>query len=176
MTEASRANPGRTTARAHGRELALWILCHLESHPGEDRQAALALFWSEPPAIESDDPFLTTALADELSTLLADESVRRFASRLVDAWLARPDHWDARIEEQSQRWRLARMDQVDRNVLRLAALELADDATPRAVVVAEAVRLAARYGSERSPAFVNGVAEALAKRLRDEPSSPAELP
>lgn len=167
----------RTSARAQGRELALWILCHLESHPAEDRSTALALFWSEPPAIDPDDRFLTPALADELRSLLADESVRRFASRLVEAWLARADHWDARIEEQSQRWRLARMDQVDRNVLRLAALELAGESTPRPVVVAEAVRLAARYGSERSPAFVNGVAEALAKRLRDEPSSPpVELP
>jgi N utilization substance protein B len=169
VTNRPPAAEGGTTARARGRELALWILCHLESHSADARPAALALFWSEPPAIDPDDRFLTPALADELHTLLADEAVRRFATRLVDAWLARVDHWDALIEEQSQRWRLARMDQVDRNVLRLAALELGVEATPRPVVVAEAVRLAARYGSERSPAFVNGVAEALAKRLRDEP-------
>jgi N utilization substance protein B len=166
-----RANPGRTTVRAHGRELALWILCHLESHPAPERQAALVLFWSEPPAIESDG-FLTPELVTELGSLLADELVRRFASRLVETWLARADHWDALIEEQSKRWRLARMDQVDRNVLRLVTVELVEESTPRAVVVAESVRLAARYGSERSPAFVNGVAEALAKRLRDSPSSP----
>jgi N utilization substance protein B len=159
----------RTTARAHGRELALWILCHLESHPAPARPAALELFWSEPPAIDPEDRFLTPPLAEELRSLLTDDAVRRFAIRLVEAWLDRADHWDALIEEQSQRWRLARMDQVDRNVLRLAAIELAVDSTPRAVVVAEAVRIAARYGSERSPAFVNGVAEALAKRLRDEP-------
>jgi N utilization substance protein B len=33
-------------------------------------------------------------------------------------------------------------------------------------VVAEAVRLASRYGSERSAAFVNGLVVALASRLR----------
>ena len=162
------ARESRTMVRAQGRELALWILCHLESHPASERQAALALFWSEPPAIDSDDPFLNPALAVELAGLLADELVRRFAGRLVESWLARADYWDEQIEAQSQRWRLARMDQVDRNVLRLVALELVGESTPRGVVVAEAVRLAARYGSERSPAFVNGVAEALAKALRDD--------
>lgn len=154
--------------RARGRELALWLLCHLEAHPAPERASALALFWAEPPAIEPDDPFLTPALAHELAELLADTEVRRFAARLVEGWLARASECDATIDEQSQRWRVARMDRVDRNVLRLAALELGSESTPRAVVVAEAVRLAARYGSERSPTFVNGIAEALAKHLRDD--------
>ncbi len=169
MSETTRA--GGTKARARGRELALWILCHLDSHPADERSAALALFWAEPPAIDPDDPFLNPALANELNSLVTEDAVRRFASRLIDSWLARADHWDALIEEQSQRWRLARMDRVDRNVLRMVALELVGEPTPRAVVVAEAVRLAARYGGERSPAFVNGVAEALAKRLRDAASA-----
>ena len=53
------------------------------------------------------------------------------------------------------------------DALRLVGAEmLALPDTPRAVIVAEAVRLASRYGSERSAPFVNGVAEALAKRLR----------
>jgi N utilization substance protein B len=155
------------SVRARGRELALWILCHLEAYAESERAGALALFWAEPPAIELDDPFLTPALAHELAGLLADAEVRRFAGRLVEGWLARARECDASIDEQSQRWRVARMDRVDRNVLRLATLELSSESTPRAVVVAEAVRLAARYGSERSPTFVNGVAEALAKQLRD---------
>jgi hypothetical protein len=59
------------------------------------------------------------------------------------------------------------MAQVDRNVLRLAAFELAARPdTPRPVILSEAVRLARRYGSERSSSFVNGVADALARRLR----------
>jgi N utilization substance protein B len=59
------------------------------------------------------------------------------------------------------------MDRVDRNLLRLVAVEMIDlSETPRAVIVSEAVRLASRYGSDRSAPFVNGVAEALAKRLR----------
>jgi N utilization substance protein B len=52
---------------------------------------------------------------------------------------------------------------VDRNVLRLAAYELLHTDTPAAVVIDEAVELARRFGGERSPGFVNGVLDALAR-------------
>ena len=65
------------------------------------------------------------------------------------------------------------MDRVDRNVLRLAVAELLSSPdVPRNVIISEAVRLAGRYGSERSTAFVNGLVETLARTLRpgDTPS------
>jgi transcription antitermination protein NusB len=161
-------------SRARGRELGLWVLCHLESHPGAERDA-VELFWREPPAIELGNEFLEP-IAQELVELLGDGQARRFAKRLVDSYLDHASEIDTSIDATSARWRLVRMDRVDRNLLRLAAVELGylsigQDAglTPRNVVVAEAVRLAARYGSERSPTFVNGLAEALARDLRDEP-------
>ena len=47
---------------------------------------------------------------------------------------------------------------VDRNVLRLGAFELLfTPETPPKVALDEAIELARRYGSEDSPAFVNGV-------------------
>jgi N utilization substance protein B len=163
--------PHRASNRARGRELGLWLLCHLESHPGAEREA-VELFWREPPAIEPGDKFFDAG-AEELASLLVDNNARRFARRLVDLHLEHADEIDARIEGVSARWRMARMDRVDRNLLRIAALELAHESTPRNVVVAEAVRLAARYGSERSVAFVNGLAEALARELRDDSRRPA---
>jgi transcription antitermination protein NusB len=156
-------------SRARGRELGLWVLCHLESHPGAERDA-VELFWREPPSIELGNEFLEP-IAEELVALLGDSQARRFAKRLVDSYLDHASEIDGSIDATSARWRLVRMDRVDRNLLRLAAVELghADlvGQTPRNVVVAEAVRLAARYGSERSPTFVNGLAEALARDLRD---------
>jgi len=56
-----------------------------------------------------------------------------------------------------------RMAAVDRNVLRLAAYELLYSETPASVVLDEAIELARDFGSERSPAFVNGVLDALAR-------------
>jgi N utilization substance protein B len=62
------------------------------------------------------------------------------------------------------------MDRVDRNVVRMATAELLlRTAVPRAAILSEAVRLAGRYGSDRSASFVNGLVEALAKRLRPGP-------
>jgi N utilization substance protein B len=57
---------------------------------------------------------------------------------------------------------------VDRNVLRIAAFELAFSDTPKAIVIDEAVELARRFGGEPSPAFVNGVLDSLARELEAE--------
>lgn len=150
------AHPGR----AQGRELALLALCHLESYREPERARALEIFWLNVPSETGDD-------GAELRTWLADADAVAFARRLLTPALARAAEVDAAIEATSRSWRLARMDRVDRNLLRLVAVEMIDlSETPRAVIVSEAVRLASRYGSDRSAPFVNGVAEALAKRLR----------
>jgi len=148
--------------RAHGREVALLALCHLESYRPEERARALELFWAHAPAEAGEG-------GQELRGWLADAKVVEFARRLLTAGSERAAEIDAAIEATSRSWRLARMDRVDRNVLRLVGAEsLGLSETPRAVVVSEAVRLAARYGSERSAPFVNGVAQALAAKLRGE--------
>ncbi|NVB42184.1 transcription antitermination protein NusB [Pseudenhygromyxa sp. WMMC2535] len=163
---------GVAMGRARGRELALWLLCHLDDsrngrlEPEDELRRRLELFWREQPAFPADDDFLV-GVAEELAEIIRDSEAQRWAKRLVEAFLSAAASFDAAIEGASARWRLARMDRVDRNVLRLAAVELAKLSTPRGVVVSEAVRLAARYGSERSPAFVNGLVEALARSLRD---------
>ena len=56
---------------------------------------------------------------------------------------------------------------VDRNILRLASYELAHTETPPAVIINEAVELARRFGSDRSPAFVNGIIDAVARAARE---------
>ena len=78
----------------------------------------------------------------------------------------------ARIDEllatYAQGWTLDRMPAVDRNVLRLAALEiLYVDDVPDAVAVSEALNLVRDLSTDESPAFVNGV---LGNILRDKPS------
>jgi transcription antitermination protein NusB len=161
---AGAADTGPRDERARGRELALLALCHLESYPHAEHDEALALLWRTPPRGEDERGSL-------LHDLVRDAAARRGAEALVRGLEARFEAIDAVIAETSVRWRIDRMAQVDRNVLRLAAYELSDRAdTPRGVILAEAVRLARRYGSEHSARFVNGVAEALARRLR--PSAP----
>ena len=64
-------------------------------------------------------------------------------------------------------WPVERMPAIDRNLLRLAVYELlAHPDTPAAVVLSEAVALAATYSTEDSSRFVNGVLAEAARRLR----------
>ena len=58
---------------------------------------------------------------------------------------------------------IERLAVVDRNVLRLALAELEEGAVPTKVVIDEAIRLARWFGSSRSPAFVNGILDRVAR-------------
>ena len=81
---------------------------------------------------------------------------------------------DDRLRKASTHWRLERMSRVDRNLLRRGAWELvARKDVPRAVILDEAVELAKAYGTEESPAFVNGVLNRVADDVgrRDEDRS-----
>jgi len=65
---------------------------------------------------------------------------------------------DARIAEAAPAFPTGQLAAVDRNILRLALAELeVDPDTPTSVVINEAVEAAKLFGSESTPAFVNGV-------------------
>jgi N utilization substance protein B len=65
---------------------------------------------------------------------------------------------DETIGEVSEHWVVSRMPLVDRNILRIAALEIIYDAeVPASVAINEAVEMAKVYGGEDSSKFVNGV-------------------
>jgi N utilization substance protein B len=88
------------------------------------------------------------------------------AALAAAVWTERAD-LDAAIGEASRGWRVERMPPVDRSLLRMALWELRHRPdTPTAVVIAEAVRLAKVYSTERSGGFVNGVLSRLAAAER----------
>ena len=97
---------------------------------------------------------------------------RRTCARWPSAWPAgaqsRAAELDGAIAEAATHWRLDRIAPVDRTILRLGAYELAAEAeTPAAVILDEAVELAKRFGEADSPSFVNGVLDAIRRRVRD---------
>jgi N utilization substance protein B len=74
---------------------------------------------------------------------------------------------DERIVAALTNWRFDRVAEVDKAVLRLGAYELMrEPQTPAAVVIDEAVELAKRFSGADSPAFVNGVLDALKQKVR----------
>jgi N utilization substance protein B len=117
-----------------------------------------------------------TASVDEVFERVSDhfdlpEGARAFAKELVCGVIGERDAIDARLARHARNWRLSRMAAVDRNVLRLGAYEIVHTDSPLAVVLDQAVELARRFGAEGSPAFVNGILDALARDAgrNDEP-------
>lgn len=90
---------------------------------------------------------------------------RSFASTLVTAVLENQTRIDAILRASAAKWDLARMANLDRNVLRLALCEyLVLESAPGPVIIDEAIEIATRYSTEKSGAFVNGVLDPIFKK------------
>jgi N utilization substance protein B len=90
--------------------------------------------------------------------LLADQDeVRRGAIDRVEAVLRDRESIDARLDGVMEGWRLTRLPRIDRDILRLAAVDLDRFRTPAAVACNEAVELANRYSDEQGRRMINGV-------------------
>ncbi len=106
-------------------------------------------------------------LADVAAELAGGGDARRWQRGLALAGCVVADiaRLDAEIARCAEHWRLERIGRVERNILRLGTLELMGDQTPPAVAIDEAVRLARWFAGPKAPGFVNGVLDALARRL-----------
>jgi N utilization substance protein B len=115
------------------------------------------------------------ALEKAADTLNDDEPVpaemREYGLRIARASRKRVEEIDALIAESSERWDVERLAVVDRIILRLSIAELMTEAdVPSKVCINEAVEIARKFSTENSSRFVNGVLDAVARKLR-QPSS-----
>ena len=135
--------------RHRAREAALQILYQWEIAQSEVPRAIDTFFTLQWPD--------QTPPSDELRTRaseLALETVRRLAEI------------DALIAGTSERWRPERMAVIDRLIMRLAICELLGAAdTPPPVVINEALELARTFSTEESVKFINGMLDAVRKKL-----------
>lgn len=164
-------SPKGTSSRHRAREVALQALYAIDMARRPRRGAALAGESSrsddetgaaDPGAIDPEG-----VLDGVTAHFEVPPGARAFAWELVSQVCEHGKSIDEMIASRAKNWRLSRMAAVDRNILRLATYELAHTETPAAVILDEAVELARRFGSDASPAFVNGILDALAKRLRE---------
>lgn len=109
---------------------------------------------------------LEVVLEQVMATRRIGPERRPYLRRLVTAVADNLDRIDADLQACLTNWRLERLSAIDRNVLRLGAAEMLtmDDVPPK-VVIREALRIAEKYGTDQSPRFVNGVLDALMRRL-----------
>ncbi|MEJ2703485.1 MAG: transcription antitermination factor NusB [Sedimentisphaerales bacterium] len=96
----------------------------------------------------------------------ADETVRRLASDWTRGTWDNVKQCDARITDSTIKWRFKRLSPVDKGILRLSVYQLkfCPDIPPK-VVINEAIELAKKYSTDKAPAFVNGVLDAVLKKL-----------
>ena len=90
--------------------------------------------------------------------LLGDqEQIRRGAMDRVQKVLTQREGIDKRLDQVMEGWRLTRLPRIDRDILRLAVVDLESLRTPAPVAFNEAVELANRYSDEKGRRMINGV-------------------
>lgn len=97
--------------------------------------------------------------------LLVPAEERKLAGMLLRTLREHGRELDTLLAEVTTNWRIERLGVIERCVLRLAAAELHRGETPPRVVLRESIRLAERYGNPESARFVNGVLDALARKM-----------
>ena len=96
----------------------------------------------------------------ELPRLLAlvdQKEIRQLALKRVNLVIEKRDEIDTNLDNVMEGWRLKRLPRIDRDILRLAVVDLIDFKTPMAVTCNEAVNLANRYSDEQGRRMINGV-------------------
>jgi N utilization substance protein B len=142
------------------------------------RQAALQVLYALDLAETSRDgrPAETAAAFEAVAeNFELPEGALAFANELVTGIVAHREELDALLAEHATNWRLSRMAAVDRNTLRIGAYELLHTDTPARIVLDEAIELARRFGDDPSPAFVNGILDAISFAIGKREKSPAEI-
>ena len=133
--------------RSRARELVMQAACQLDVQ-GESALAMLSGFFAE----NSDD-----------------QNVRDLAEKWVKGLWETRTECDSLIVAAAEKWELARLNQVDRSILRLGTYQLKYcNEIPAKVIINEAIELAKKFSGESSPGFVNGVLDAIYRTLKAE--------
>jgi N utilization substance protein B len=131
--------------RTRARQLAMQALYQLDIQ-GEDAMVWLGRFFAE------EEP---------------DQQIRQLADNWARQTWQNRQVCDELISACARRWRLDRLSPVDRAILRLGVYQLrfCED-IPSRVAINESIELAKIYSSEQSPGFINGVLDAVFKKIK----------
>ncbi|KOS68109.1 antitermination protein NusB [Lysinibacillus contaminans] len=100
----------------------------------------------------------TDLTVEEAMGHIKGQPTNAFYEKIVNGTAEHLEEIDAALEQQLEKWSLARLPKIERTVLRLAVYELLYmQETPNRVVLNEAIELCKTFGDEKSSKFVNGV-------------------
>ncbi len=95
-----------------------------------------------------------------------DRKVKEYTRELVQGVVDNQKFIDEKIKEVSKNWNLQRMFLIDKNILRIAIFELFfKKEIPKPVIIDEAIEISKIYGTDSSPKFINGIIDAVSKKL-----------
>ncbi len=107
-------------------------------------------------------------LSRRLEDTPLDGHLEEFTRNIITGVLSLEQSLDSFIAQHAPEWPLDQVAVIDRNILRIALWEFANqEGTPIKVAINEAIELAKMYGSDSTPRFVNGVLGSLANRQNE---------
>lgn len=150
------------------------ILCNNEELDGILEE--LSLYWNDDKGIV--DTFVLKTIKrfaeengskQELLPEYRSEEDREFASKLFRHAINNADYYRSLIAEQNRNWDLNRVVKMDLLIMQIALAEIISfPGIPVSVSINEYVEIAKMYSTPKSGSYINGVLDAIAKRLHDE--------
>jgi transcription antitermination protein NusB len=112
---------------------------------------------------------LGTALEiPETIQLSNQQEVRNYTLELLKTINRRQTEIDAILSQALEDWQLHRVPRIDRDILRLAVVEISFLGIPERVAINEAVELAKRYSDDEGHRFINGVLRRVTDQIKAE--------
>jgi N utilization substance protein B len=113
---------------------------------------------------------LSKEIKNDLIKLIADQlkiTVKSafLAKDYVLKILEKHDEIDKIIQNECPDYQLNRISKIELNILRISIYELYNDTTPPKVVISEAIRLSRKFSTPSGATFVNGILNAVYKKL-----------
>jgi transcription antitermination protein NusB len=104
----------------------------------------------------------------EFVQLANQTEVRSYALEVVGRYTKERQDVDTRLNEALVDWQLTRLAAIDRDILRIAVVEMTYLGVPDKIAINEAVELSKRYSGEDGHRFINGVLRRVVEQAREQ--------
>ncbi|MBU0717012.1 MAG: transcription antitermination factor NusB [Planctomycetes bacterium] len=129
--------------RRHARILAMQALCQWEVQRDTSSESLQEFLAGQQPAPD----------------------VLAYATGVIESFWKQQELVDQQISAATEKWEFSRISTVERNVMRVAVVELFDRNIPPKVALNEAIEIGREYGGGESPRFINGVLDRILRAL-----------
>jgi N utilization substance protein B len=102
------------------------------------------------------------------------DEISSFARSLVEGFGSESTLIDELINKHARNWDIDRLASVDRNILRIATLEIlksVEREVPISVAIDEALEMAKELSTDDSPRYIHGILSAIAKEVSQAPTA-----